>query len=231
MKTLGIVGGIGPESTIEYYRTVIRLCRERAGPENYPPIIINSINVARMLGMIQAGQLRETADYILDAVGKLARAGADLGLIAANTPHIVFDEIAGQSPIPLISIVQATCDAAKAMGLRKLALLGTGPTMKAGFYQKHFAALGMAIVVPSDADQARIHDRYMAELVQGIFREETRSELLSIVDRLVAEHSVQAVILGGTELPLLFRASTHGSVPLLDTTHIHAERAVSEMVK
>ena len=231
MKTLGIVGGIGPESTIEYYRTIIGLCRERVGPEHYPPLIINSINVAKMLGMIRNGRLGETADYILDAVRSLAHAGADLGLIASNTPHLVFDEIAERSPIPLISIVQATCDAAKSMGLDKFALLGTRTTMQGGFYQKHFAARGMGIVLPGERDQAVVDDRYMAELVQGNFREETRVELLSIVDGLVAEHSVQAVILGGTELPLLFRAATHGSVPLLDTTHIHAERAVSEMLR
>lgn len=231
MRTLGIVGGIGPESTIEYYRTIIGLCREKVGPEHYPPIIINSINVAKMLGMIQRGQLAETADYILDAVRSVARAGADLGLIASNTPHIVFDDIAERSPIPLISIVGATCDAAKAMGLGTFALLGTRTAMQGGFYQKHFAALGMAIVLPSERDQTVVHDRYMTELVQGVFREETRAELLSIVDKLIAEHSVEAVILGGTELPLLFRASTHGSVPLLDTTHIHAERAVSEMIR
>ena len=229
MKSLGIVGGIGPESTVEYYRATIQLYREKAGPDQYPSIIINSINVIKMLEMIQTGQLRETTDYILSAVQQLARAGADIGLIAANPPHIVFEDIAANSPIPLISIVQATCDAANAMGLGKLGLLGTRATMQGGFYQKHFAARGMAIVVPNDGDQTRVHDRYMTELVQGDFRDETRRELLSIVDELVVKQSVEGIILGGTELPLLFRAAAHGSVPLLDTTRIHVERAVSEM--
>jgi aspartate racemase len=230
VKTLGIVGGIGPESTVEYYRLLIRLARE-AGAARNPSIIINSIDVAAMLELILSDRLREAADYVLGAVQALGRAGADVGLIASNTPHIVFDEIAARSPIPLLSIVEATADAAFAMGARCLGLLGTRATMQGGFYQKAFAARGLAIALPGRADQALVHDRYMAELVPGDFREETRAAVLAVVERLVKEHAVQAVILGGTELPLLLRATHHAGVPLLDTTRIHVERAVSEILR
>jgi aspartate racemase len=230
VKTIGIVGGIGPESTIDYYRSLVALCRERAGPDHYPPIIINSINVARMLGLIGAGQLVETIEYLVAAVKVLADAGAELGLLASNTPHIVFDDIASQSPMPLISIVRATCDAARAMGLTRLGLIGTRFTMEAGFYQKCFASEGSTVLVPEEADRNVVHERYMRELVQGVYLDETRAAILAVIDRLIDRQGAHGVILGGTELPLLLRADAHRGVPLLNTTRIHVESAVAAML-
>lgn len=230
MKTVGIVGGIGPESTIDYYRSMIGLCRERAGPETHPHIIVDSVNVARMLGLIGSNRLAETTDYLVQSVRTLARAGAELGLLAANTPHVVFDDIANRSPIPLISIVRATCDAAKARGLGRLGLIGTRFTMEAGFYQKHFTSQGLAIVLPDEAARVAMHARYMNELVAGVFRDETRRAILSAVDDLIDRQSVDGVILGGTELPLLLRTDLHRNVALLNTTRIHVGAAVTAML-
>ncbi|PYK05433.1 MAG: aspartate racemase, partial [Verrucomicrobia bacterium] len=109
MKTLGIIGGLGPESTIDYYQRIIALYRERTGDGSYPEFIINSVNLKKGLDFMAANNLAGMADYLLEGIGKLARAGANFGLIAANTPHIVFDDVAPKSPIPLISIVEATC--------------------------------------------------------------------------------------------------------------------------
>ena len=108
MKTIGIIGGIGPESTIEYYRRIIALYRLRKDPGGYPPVLINSINLTRMLDLIDTQRMAEVTGYLVGEVTKLAQAGADLGLLAAVTPHIVFEDIQRQSPIPLISIVEAT---------------------------------------------------------------------------------------------------------------------------
>ncbi len=130
MKTLGIVGGLGPESTIEYYRTIIALYRERQRDGSYPEFIINSVDLKKGLDLMAANNLTGMADYLLEEIGKLARAGADFGLISANTPHIVFDELASKAPIPLLSIIEATCAAAKARKLKRLALLGTRFTMQ-----------------------------------------------------------------------------------------------------
>ncbi len=125
MKTIGIIGGIAPESTIEYYRSIIRLYRERARDGTYPPILINSIDLKRVLDLVGAQKLAELTEYVLGEVRKLARAGADLGLLASNTPHVVFDDIRRSSPIPLVSIVEATCRATQALGLKKVGLFGT----------------------------------------------------------------------------------------------------------
>ncbi len=116
MKTVGIIGGIGPESTIEYYRLIIASYREQKQDRSYPSIIINSIDLNIMLDLIAANKLQEVTDYLLEEVRKLDRAGAHFGVLAANTPHVVFDDLRRQCPIPLISIVEATCQATKRKG-------------------------------------------------------------------------------------------------------------------
>ncbi len=122
MKTLGIIGGLGPESTLDYYQRVIALYRERTGDGHYPEFIIVSIDLKKGLDFMDTGDLSGMGDFLRKAIGKLARAGADFGIISANTPHIVFDEVAPKSPIPLISIVEATRAAAKTQNLKRLAL-------------------------------------------------------------------------------------------------------------
>jgi len=230
MKTLGIIGGLGPESTIDYYQRIIARYRERTGDGSYPEFIINSVNLKKGLDFMAVNDLARMADYLLDAIARLARAGADFGLISANTPHIVFDDVAPKSPIPLISIVEATCAAAKARKLKRLALFGTRYTMQATFYPKVFSREGIDLLVPEQNDQDYIHDKYMNELVPGKFLPETRASLLAIVDRMKAKSDIGGVILAGTELPLILRESEHNGIPFLDTTKIHVEAAVAEML-
>jgi aspartate racemase len=229
MKTLGIIGGLAPESTIEYYRFIIASYREIKQDGNYPPIIINSINMKKMLDLIGAGKITEVTAYLVDEIKKLVNAGADYGLLASNTPHLVFEEIRKQSPIPLISIVEATCASVSAAGLKVVGLFGTRFTMQAKFYPDIFSSEGIKIIVPDKADQESIHTKYMSELVNGIFLDETRIRLLEIVDKLVNEHGIQGLILGGTELPLILR-NTNAGIPLFDTTKIHVEAAVSQLL-
>ncbi len=224
MKTLGIIGGLGPESTLDYYQRVIALYRERTGDRHYPEFIIVSIDLKKGLDFMDTGDLSGMGDFLLEAIGKLARAGA------ANTPHIVFDEVAPKSPIPLISIVEATRAAAKTQNLKRLALFGTHYTMRATFYRKVFARDGIELLVPDPADQDYIHDKYMNELVPGKFLADTRAGLLAIVDRMKTTSDIDGVILAGTELPLILRDPLHNGIPFLDTTKIHVEAAVARML-
>ena len=230
MKTLGIIVGLGPESTIDYYQRIIALYRERTGDGSYPEFIINSVNLTKGLDFMAVNDLARMADYLLEGIGKLARAGADFGLISANTPHIVFDDVAPKSPIPLISIVEATCAAAKARKLKRLALFGTRYTMQATFYSKVFSREDIELLVPNATDQDYIHDKYMNELVRGRFLPETRAGLLAIIDRMKARSGIDGAILSGTELPLILRDPEHNGIPFLDTTKIHCEAAVAEML-
>ena len=230
MKTLGIIGGLGPESTVDYYQRIISLFRERTGDGHYPEFVIASVDLRKGLDFMDANDLSGMADFLLEAIGKLARGGAEFGIISANTPHIVFDEIAAKSPIPLISIVEATRNAAKIQNLKRLALMGTGYTMQSDFYPNVFAREGIELVVPDPHDQNYVHDKYMNELVPGKFLSDTRAGLLAIVDRMKRTGDIDGVILAGTELPLILRDPIHNGTPFLDTTKIHVEAAVAHML-
>lgn len=230
MKTLGIIGGIGPESTVDYYRLIIAAYREQRQDGSYPAIIINSIDLNKIRDLVTANALADLIEYLVAEVQRLARAGADFGLLAANTPHIVFDDIRRQSPIPLLSIVELTCEAAKALRLKRVGLLGTRFTMQGRFYPDVFSAAAITVVVPTEDEQAYVHDKYMGELVNGIFLAQTRERLLEIVDRLKQREGIEGVILGGTELPLILRDAASGGIPFLDTTQIHVRNAVAQML-
>lgn len=229
MKTLGIIGGIAPESTIDYYRTIVALYRERKGDGSYPALVINSIDLQRVLSLAGAGELEALTDWLVAELQKLEQADADFGILASNTPHLVFDELERRSALPLISIVAVTCEVAKARSLRRLALFGTRFTMQAPVYRDVFARQGMAVVVPDGAAQDYIHEKYMGELIAGNFLSETRAGLLAVVDRMIEHERIDGVILGGTELPLILRDPTHNGIPFLNTTRIHAEAAVERM--
>jgi aspartate racemase len=229
LKTLGIIGGIGPESTIDYYRTIIALYRARKSDGSYPPILINSIDLQRVLATVGAGELEALTDWLLGELQKLKHAGADFAIMASNTPHIVFDDLERQSPLPLTSIVAETAAVAKTRGLQRLALFGTRFTMQGPVYRDVFARQNIAVVAPEMADQGYIHGKYMSELVAGVFLPETRAGLLAIVDRMATEANIDGVILGGTELPLILTEPSHNGVPFLNTTRIHCEAAVERI--
>ena len=231
MKTLGMIAGVGPESTIDYYKNIIALYREEKPDRHYPQFIINSIDLQKGIDFLEANDLAGMTDFLLSEIDKLPRAGAEFGIIAANTPHIVFDEVKARSPIPFISIVEAACDYTKERNFKRLALFGTRYTMQANFYQKVFAREGIELVVPEPKDQDYIHEKYFAELVPGIFLPETRAGLLAIVDRIKAKIDIEGVLLAGTELALILRGDSHNGVALLDTGKIHCHAAIEEMLK
>lgn len=230
MKTVGIIGGIGPESTIEYYRLIIASYREQKQDESYPSIIINSIDLEKARGLIEANDWAGITQYLVDEIQKLAKAGADFGLLAANTAHVVFDEVHRRSPIPLISIVEATCEAARASGLKRMGLLGTRYTMQGQFYPEVFSGAGITLVLPDEDEQAYIHDKYFSEWVKGIFLPETRVRLVAIIDRLKEQEGIDGIILGGTELPLILRDVSDRGLPFLDTTEIHVKEIVARLL-
>jgi aspartate racemase len=231
MKTLGMIGGIGPESTIDYYKNVIAMYRERKPDGHYPQFVMNSIDLQKGIDFLEANDLSGMADFLLREIEQLPRAGAEFGIIAANTPHIVFDEVKARSPIPFISIVEASCDYVKSRNLKRLALFGTRYTMQADFYQKVFRREGIELVVPETKDQDYIHEKYFAELVPGILLPETRANLLAVVDRMKAKIDIEGVLLAGTELALILRDASYHGIALLDTGKIHCQAAVNEMLK
>jgi len=223
MKTIGIIGGIGPESTIDYYRKIIAAYREYDVNGNFPKIIINSINMSEMLKLLGADRFDEIADNLVVEFGKLAAAGADFGLLASNTPHIIFDKVRKSSPLPLISIVEATCKKVKEIGLQRVALFGTKFTMNGGFYDQVFSQHNIQVFIPNDIDQNFIHEKYLKELVKGNIQDDTKSELLAIASKMKREYDIQGLILGGTELSLILQNGDAPGVHIIDTTDAHVE--------
>lgn len=230
MRTAGMIGGLGPPSTIDYYRSILDRYRARKPNGGYPHLIINSLDVDKGIAMLDAGRLDDLADYLAEGVESLAKAGAEFGFIAANTPHLVFDEVQRRSPIPLLSIVRATADEAKALGLKKVGLFGTGFTMRAGFYPQEFERAGIVLVRPKVKEQEFIHGKYIGELLKNQFLPENRAEILRITQRMRAEDGIEALVLAGTELPLLLRGSESPDLKFLDTTAIHVEAVVNELL-
>ena len=234
MKTLGLIGGIGPESTIEYYRLIIAGYRERDPKRAYPSIIVNSINLQQYLDWINAKRMDEFVKGLVQEIDVLVRAGADFGALCSNTPHIVFDELQRRTSLPLISIVEATCERVQQLGLKRVGLFGTRFTMQGRFYPDVFSRAGVELVTPEEAEQDFIHEKYMNELLNDKFLPETREQMLAIADKLQKRAGIQGIILGGTELPLLLSPETftdgqRNGIRFLDTTRIHVDRLIEEL--
>lgn len=229
MKTVGLIGGLGPESTVDYYRSIIERHGELKPNQGNPSIIINSVDLHKMIELVTAGRFAEIVDYLSPEIDRLAQAGANFGALTANTPHIIFNDLRRRSRIPLISIVEATCEAAKTMGHKRVALFGTRFTMQGKFYPEVFEGSGVDLVLPSSEEQDYIHDKYMNELLKNLFLPETRKGFLAIAERLKREEKVEGLILGGTEIPLLIKAD-QSNLPLLDTTRIHVDAIVQALI-
>lgn len=230
MKTLGLIGGTGPESTIDYYRLLVAEYRKQADGSS-PPLLINSVDLKRMIGWMNAREFSRVADYLVDEFAKLQKAGVDFAALTANTPHIVFEEIQARTELPLISIVEATCERAQLLELKRVGLFGTRFTMEEAFYPKVFSRTTVKLVIPNDEERAYIHEIYFGELLKDVFLPETRTRLLAIADEMKVRDGIEALILGGTELPLLLRADEHNGITFLDTTRIHVDRLVKEMLR
>ena len=231
MRTLGILGGLGPESTIDYYRAILALCRERRPNAGSPPIVIHSLDVDNVIAMLDAGRFSHLAAYLSSGIETLARAQVDFGCIAANTPHIVFDEVQKRSAIPLLSIVSSTANAAARKQLKKVGLFGTGFTMRASFYPDEFQKAGFAVIRPTQQEQELIHGIYIHELLKNKFLPESREKLREIAQRMMRDDGIEALVLAGTELPLLLRGSELKGLDFLDTTLIHVKAIVDALLE
>jgi len=208
-----MIGGLGPESTIDYYRSIIAGYRARTADSGYPHVILNSLDVDRGIAMLNDGRLEELADYLVAGVEAVTRAGAEFGFIAANTPHLVFDEVQRRSSIPLLSIVRATCEYAGILGLKRLGLFGTGFTMRARFYPEEFSRAGMELVIPSETERELIHRVYVGELLKNQFLPESRDQILGIAARMKAEDGIEALVIASVAAGAAFLKSNLPSKP------------------
>lgn len=227
MQRLGLVGGLGPESTIDYYRRIVDLAQKKKLPES-PSIVIDSLDVKR--GLYLSGNDRAgLIEYVMGSVKRLTAAGVDFIAIAANTPHLVFDELAERSKVPIVSIVETCADEAERRGLKKVLLLGTRFTMEAPFYPQVFRKRGVEVIAPEETDRHWVHDRYVNQLLNGVFTDEVRAEFAGLIQRVRSEHGIDGVILGGTELTILLVDSAIPGLQMLDTTALHVAAIVERI--
>lgn len=230
MKKLGLIGGVGPESTILYYKGILYGVKERKGESYLPPLTMESLSCYEVIRMSSEGDTESLTAYLLAGIRNLAEAGAKVGALACNTGHMVFDALQKASPIPLVSIVEVTCTETIRQGYQKVGLLGTAVTMEADFFKTPFREAGIEVVVPGSEERAYIADHIVNELEVGIVNEDTAAHILKIVERMASEQQIEAIVLGCTELPLLFEGRK-SPVPLLDTVKIHIDALINTVLE
>ena len=224
-KRIGILGGISHESTIAYYDLLLHKHFARSKNYHYPEIVIFSLNFQKFTDYEDNGDPVNYIRYILEGVRALEAAGVDFILMAANSPHAVFDAVALQAKVPMLSIVAATAQAALQTGARKLLLIGIKFTMQADFYPRAFAELGLTVMTPSEVEQDEINHIIFDELVIGHFTAQSKARLLALIEQYAHTAGIDGVILGCTELPLLLQQEDC-RIKLFDTLDLHATAAL-----
>lgn len=228
LKKLGILGGMGPESTLLYYKEVADKFKARDVNGYFPALTIETVNMYEMLGYCKAEQYDLLAEYLLSGIRNLEKSGADFIIMASNTPHVVFDRLEQEAQVPLISIVEPTCQVIRKQGFKKVAWLGIKFTMEQPYFKKRFIENGIDVIVPCEEERNFIDTVIAKELEFGIVNENSKKEISRIIQNLVTKEGAQAIILGCTELPLMYSGETF-SVPVYDTLSYHIEEIVAYM--
>ena len=224
-KKIGIIGGLSPESTVYYYQYITRKYTERFGDYGYPKIIIYSVTFQEYIDWGMNKNWKAVEDDLVDTINMLQRAGADFAIIATNTVHYVYDTVVECVEMPVLSLVDAVCKHAQQLGLKTVGLLGTKLTMRADFYHKALAEVGIETLVPSSEDRGIVHEIIFKELSRGIIKERSKMKYLEIISEL-ASQGAEGVILGCTEIPLLV-SQDDVDITVLDSSQIHAEAALN----
>lgn len=225
MNKLGLIGGTGPESTIEYYKGIEYGVQQKVGRSFFPNLTIESLSVFDVLSFCGKQDYAGLTEYLLKGVRNLAAAGAQYAALTGITPHIVFDELSKASPIPLISMVDMARDYAAVNGYKKICLLGTLPTMEGTFFQSSFSKRGIEVVTPNVEEKNYIGTKIETELEFGKVLPETQRTFKEIAERIIREEQAQAVVLGCTELPLIFDG-VELPVPFIDVMQVHIKALV-----
>lgn len=230
MKIIGLIGGMSRESSLEYYRIINETTTAKLGNLHSAKCLLYSVDFEEIETLQHQGKREELTQIMVDAGKRLQQWGADLLVICTNTMHKMADDVAQNVALPLLHIADATAEKILEKGYKKVWLLGTKFTMEQEFYKgKLVEKYGLEVVIPNEEERNIIHRVIYDELCKGIIREESKKEYLRSIDMLVQD-GAEAIILWCTEIPLLVQQSDV-TIPLFDTTKIHAERAVEEALK
>lgn len=225
MKKVGIIGGLGPESTLEYYKILVKKYNQIKGGVASPSLVIESLDLQAISDMMKNNDWDQVLTTMIKAANNLIAAGAEIIILATNSPHVIFDELQEQVSVPMISIMEATVEEVQKAGLQCVGLLGTKYTMNGSFYPKTFEKYNIEIITPSPEDQEIIDEILWQELVHRILEPESKKKYLAIIDKL-QEKGAEGIVLGCTEIPLLIKQKDC-KIPVFDTTRIHAMAALS----
>lgn len=230
MKTIGLIGGMSWESSLEYYRIINEQVKEKLGGLHSAKSLMYSLNFAEIEKLQHQGKWDKLTSLMIKAAQNLENGGADFVLICTNTMHKMADDIQNNINIPLLHLVDTTADKIKQNRLRKVGLLGTNFTMEEDFYKGRLMnKYGLDVIVPNENDRQIIHQVIYQELCLGNIKKSSKDQYIEIINKLI-ESGAEAVILGCTEIPLLIQQEDV-KVPLYDTTTIHAEAAVEYSLK
>jgi len=230
MKTIGLIGGMSWESSLLYYQIINEYVKEKLGGHNSAKSLMYSVNFQEIKTLQHQGNWDEATKMMIDAAQKLELAGADLIIICTNTMHKMAQEVEASVSIPLLHIADSTANEIVKDGIQKVALLGTAFTMEQDFYKGRLTEkFGLEVIVPDEADRWVVHDIIYQELCLGVIKEDSKQTYLRIINDLRLR-GAEAVILGCTEITLLV-AQADCSIPVYDTTRIHAESAIDFALK
>jgi aspartate racemase len=231
LKKIGLVGGLGWVSTLEYYKLINTFINQRLGGHNSAHIIIESLDEGRFLEN-QSKDITEKLceEMILDAVDVLVCGGAEVVALCANGLHRFMPTIKAKYDVEVVDIRDATAKSIRNLGLDRVGLIGVQKTMETEFYKSVLKRHSIKSVVPESDSRKYIHEKIISELVLNKFSPETKHGFLSVIEELI-DNNVQSVILGCTEIPLLLTVSEHNGVPLLSTTEIHCREIVESALK
>lgn len=221
---------MGPGATVDYYKEIISNVNKRNnnGSLSYPEIVIYSVNMSRFISLLENKKYLEASNYIAHCINGLEKAGAEVAVMSANTPHLLYSDIKDKVQVPMISIVESTAERAQELELKKCGLIGTIFTMESSFYGDIFKKQGIEIVVPNEEEKRFINDKLFHELELGVFKDETKKELLNIVQNFKVREGIDSLILGCTEFPLMFAEKEYFGIPFLNTTRIHVEKIIEK---
>lgn len=225
MKKLGLIGGTTWVSTVDYYSYINKLTNERLGGSASAELLLYSVNFAEIKAWADESNWKAIGERLSDLAARLESVGAEAIVLCANTMHIVAETVQQRVGIPVLHIVDAVAKEIEKQNGKKVALLGTGFTMDNDFYQNRLLTFGIETIVPEKQDRDFIHNSIFDELGKEIFRDETKQRYLEIIDKLNKNGGAEGIILGCTEIPLLIKQADC-SVPVFDTTMIHAKYAV-----
>ena len=230
MKTIGLIGGMSWESSIEYYRIINETAKAKLGRLHSAKSIMYSVDFAEIEILQHQGKWGEAAQMLIDAAKKLENSGADFIVLCTNTMHKVADDIQANVKIPLLHIADATAQLVKDSGIKKIGLLGTRFTMEEEFYKGRLSQkYGLNVNIPNAQEREIVHRVIYDELVIGEIRQHSKEQYIGIIEQMVNQ-GAEGVILGCTEIGLLIHKQD-SQVPLFDTTRIHAEAAAEYALK